>query len=745
MFKLFNIEHSANILLESIKQFTAALLQTAGLHNQTQLPQMGESGGEVIGAASQLISAMLQTIGLHSQDAVLDNFMPVLENLGAIAFIVAVLGGLASFALFGNYKKALYLVIGPTLFYWVLTTRVPATHVDICTSNACNPNSQSQLESFIQTYTNIAPQSTAQVSWFFAKWDSIVSNVVQNFSQVVVDGQNKEHLIAAARERVAPDLLVARAIDKPFVKLTSLGMAGHCAELTNIDQQRGRLKAQIDKKQKSVNRLNGSEDSSQAEKDALTDEIGILQLRLSDLDAQYNDALIGVTVENIDFPEDMQEFVTGLTPPFTAKEQVSCQDVWDYTYRAFENEADKLLTLTAEQQADQTIPWDKVRLGIIEMLQGPLQTPGGPATQQELQNAKDRLAAVILKNTLASQAHHAMTDQIHSRTPWEQKTFTATFSNVANHEARGAKMTLIHFAGSIPYIQGLLLYLLAMMFPFFALFLILPGRYSAFLVWMSLWAWVKSWDFGFAFIDFIRDILWQFINPSLNSAENQALNWNDLSSVFALINTHDPLASLNTYYTVVGILTIAIPAFTAHLCLGATNLFDAFKGTMGQQSQEFGRRTTKRSKNFEWSEVENQMARRKSEEAMKAAKAAGYNPQQMEDGTWRASTTDAAKNRHMDAEMKMARYKQHFSAENMELRQYAAMLSRRKMGYSNGASLDYISAKANGVTEKYMGRSIAGDQNAPWGSTKGSSSDHTAGFIRQGAGSTLPIAGVDGD
>ncbi|MCB0346614.1 MAG: conjugal transfer protein TraG N-terminal domain-containing protein, partial [Bdellovibrionales bacterium] len=371
--------------------------------------------------------------------------------------------------------------------------------------------------------------------------------------------------------------------------------------------------------------------------------------------------------------------------------------------------------------------------------------PNGPETPVEFQKAKDRLAALILKNTLASQAHASMTDQIHSHAPWEQKTFTATFSNVANHEARGAKMTLIHFAGSIPYVQGLLLYLLSMMFPFFALFLIMPGRYSAFFVWMALWVWVKSWDIGFAFIDVIRDILWKYTNPSLASAENQAFNWNDLSSVYALINTHDPLSGLNTYYTIVGILTIAVPAFTAHLCLGATNLFDAFKGTMGMQSQEFGRRMTKRSKNFEWSEVENYMAARKAQEAKAAAEAAGYNPQQAEDGTWRASTTDAAKNRHMDAEMKMARYKQQFSQENMELRQYAAMLSRRKMGYNNGASLDYISAKANGVTEKYMGRSMAGDTSAPWGSTKGSSSDHTAGFIRQGAGSTIPIAGTDGE
>lgn len=708
---------------------------------------MGESGGEVVGAASQLISAMLQTIGLHSQDAVLDSFTPVLEQLGAIAYIFAVLGALSSVALFGNYKKALYLAVGPTLFYWMLTSRTPATHIDICTSNACNPNSKSQLESFIQTYTNIAPQNVPQVSWFFARWDSVISNVVQNFSQVLVDGQNKQNLIAAGRERVAPDIIVARAIDKPFVELLSLGMTGHCAKLTAIDQQRGQLEGQIAAKQAMIGRLDNTEDSAEAERQALQKEITTLQSRLQALDTEYNNGLIGTSVENIDFPEDLQQFVTGLQPPFTAKPVVSCDDVAQYIYRAFSNEAEKLLNPTPEQQADTTIPWDKVYEDLVRTFGKDPSTEdwSGPVTAQDYQEAKDRLAALILKNTLGSQSHASMTNQIHSHAPWEQKTFTATFSNIANHDAHGAKMTLIHFAGSIPYVQGLLLYLLTMMFPFFTIFLIMPGRYSAFFVWMALWAWVKSWDVGFAFIDFVRDMLWKYINPSMSSVESQNFDWNNLSTVHALIGLHDPLASLNTYYTVVGILTIAVPAFTAHLCLGATSLFDAFKTTMGEQSKEFGRRTSKRSRNFEWSEVENQMALKKEQAAYEAAKRAGYNPGKMADGTWRANTTDASKNRHMDAEMKMARYQQHFSQQNMELRQYAAMLSRRKMTYSNGASLDYIAGKANSVTEKYMGASTFGSQRQPWGSTKGSSNDTTAGFIRQGAGSTLPIAGTDGD
>lgn len=38
----------------------------------------------------------------------------------------------------------------------------------------------------------------------------------------------------------------------------------------------------------------------------------------------------------------------------------------------------------------------------------------------------------------------------------------------------------------------------------------------------------------------------------------------------------------------IGLLTVSIPLLTAHLCLGATNLFDAFKNSIDQGANRFG-------------------------------------------------------------------------------------------------------------------------------------------------------------
>jgi hypothetical protein len=133
-----------------------------------------------------------------------------------------------------------------------------------------------------------------------------------------------------------------------------------------------------------------------------------------------------------------------------------------------------------------------------------------------------------------------------------------------------------------------MLYLLSIAFPFFAIFLVMPGRATSFFVWCSLWVWVKSWDIGFALVHVARDVLWHIFKHRVNMYKWD-IDWSDPMSILAVIYNNDPIMNQNTYWEITSMLTVLVPLLTAHLCLGATGVYDMFKNSIDQVANRFGR------------------------------------------------------------------------------------------------------------------------------------------------------------
>jgi len=72
----------------------------------------------------------------------------------------------------------------------------------------------------------------------------------------------------------------------------------------------------------------------------------------------------------------------------------------------------------------------------------------------------------------------------------------------------------------MPRLQGILLYFLAMGYPFCAMLVLIPGWHKILFTWASFWAWVKIWDIGFALVFVIERSMWAMIG---NSPEAQRL------------------------------------------------------------------------------------------------------------------------------------------------------------------------------------------------------------------------------
>ena len=123
------------------------------------------------------------------------------------------------------------------------------------------------------------------------------------------------------------------------------------------------------------------------------------------------------------------------------------------------------------------------------------------------------------------------------------------------HEYEG-KGTYLNMVLSIPYMQGVTLYFLAVMFPFFAFSLLLPGKHHAFLLWMGLWLWVKTWDIGIAVVMILDELLYNLMPHGPPVTDEIA---NDPAEAIKTILEVDPSYSVNTYFTILATLITAVP------------------------------------------------------------------------------------------------------------------------------------------------------------------------------------------
>ena len=574
-------------MITILQNILIQILRSSALGDLHLFAQADTGGGATgfAGSVSTLIAAAMQTAGVFAQAEILANFQPFLKNLAALCYLVSITSALITVAMFGSYRRALYLLIGPPLFLYMVTTTRQVGGTALQTGARTTPGSVEDQIKFLSKYASSKNFAEgANVSLFFVGFDNLVSSVVQGVVSVIIDTQNKEDLMVKAREQLYAFALMAQPNNPAFSKLLAMGTFGECAEVTS--KMWAVLSHRIDKTKRSVDADN-------------LDAYGM------GLKAEY-DAL--KVKPRITLDHEIIPLITN--DPQTQRQyraiKVSCEQIWQFTADEARRFAKTQLTHEAylgTPQDDGTIPWPQVEQSVSEAI-----GQGLPA--------QDVLAAYIIKNAMAKTTHAGMTQGVFNHVPFNAERRAGIYEEVNEVSRYGGFLRIQYFAKAIPYIQGILLYLLAASFPFFAIFLVMPSRANTFLIWASLWVWVKSWDIGFALLSVARKIMWMFVSAGSNKyaagsvakpgQEGSAIDWTRPETIFALIADNDPLANQNTYFTIIGLLTAAVPFFTAHCCLGATGLWDVFSMNISQRSEYYGgRRNRQRARVDKASRVEN--------------------------------------------------------------------------------------------------------------------------------------------
>ncbi len=567
----------AEALLGSVSQ----LFGQAGVLDFAAQADAG-NGNQYRGAVGNAVAAYLQTKGMIDQAKILADFGDTLESIAALFWLFSAALALGAFAVFGSYRQGLYFLIGPPLFFYMITATVPTTGTELRFGKHVVPlakGEQSELLQYIRAI-NADTGETRNVSLFFGLWDSIVSEAVHEVVALLVNTDNKDHLRFVARERMLNFVLHSSPDHQGFIRMIGAVHYGECAHLMPAQQR-----SHVLKKAPPVRHSNfeGAQTADTKFKDQWV-QPGM------PLDTESKSFLLAFKKAGVEGFADV---------PFddvTEQYSPSCEDIWGFIKSASRHMAERQMTKEAFfglfRGDTSEIPWDAVVDDIKEYFANFL--TGGRSADAK---ARDMLGAYIYKNALERTSVAALTSQAFSRTPFNASEFEDVNGVLAKTEAHGGFMQLKYFAQAVPYIQGFLLYLLGIAFPFFAIFLVIPSRAMSFFAWMGMWAWVKSWDVGFAAVHAARDVLWYMLRGRVN-VHGEDLNWDDPMSVISVIYNNDPFYGENTYWLIVSMMTISIPFITAHAFLGATGLFGMFSGTIDQTSGRFARVERERSRRF---------------------------------------------------------------------------------------------------------------------------------------------------
>jgi hypothetical protein len=77
---------------------------------------------------------------------------------------------------------------------------------------------------------------------------------------------------------------------------------------------------------------------------------------------------------------------------------------------------------------------------------------------------------------------------------------------------------LYNAAVMMPYIQGILAFLLIAGYPLATMLVILPSHYKGFFTWVAFFAWIKLWDAGFAVVQVVERSVWAMLGGNSNMA-----------------------------------------------------------------------------------------------------------------------------------------------------------------------------------------------------------------------------------
>ncbi|MCB9030754.1 MAG: hypothetical protein H6619_06850 [Deltaproteobacteria bacterium] len=447
------------------------------------------------GSVSTLVGATMQLSGEHTQahllDAMLNN--PI-GNLAIFIFLIGAIGFFISVAVFGDYKTGLWLIMGPAI--WHITT---FTRVDEVNVNWQYAGTVIQERDWLYQFSDNSAAVTTGGSdqgpaTLYVMWDAVVSSTVQNLtgllSSIVQDPATRLFAKANIQEGMLSSFIQSPQIREamriamgpqctPMMQITKLQEPEAWTD-TDITELEGALK----------NRMVGDVPETVVRK-------------LCEHNMVYAQWSVGIMTPYEDIPVDLCRTdawgaITNLS--WGASDSTNCYEFSVSVWRALEVEAELrnqaiCKAAGADDECKSALGRDLLPQWSLQML------ASDPSSLRKL------VGSYMVRNEMDTLNYLNVTQGNSANTETAKEAEGIASAIVGFMEKETAQSQAVFFAQAVPYIQGTLLYLLAIAYPFVCIVTLLPGFHSALFTWAGAWAWVKSWDIMFHVVSLLSAIM----------------------------------------------------------------------------------------------------------------------------------------------------------------------------------------------------------------------------------------------
>ena len=552
---------------------------------------------DYLGSSGTLVSTALESIGYHYQSHLLDSLGTVLFGPVAVGlFVLYSIILLARFALTGKAKMVVWALVGPALFAGMLFNRTETK--GSAWVFGTQPKFQAQVDYEVSNYLPASEPKTAKVSSFFANYTRMISSIVSSFVGIIQSTRpdiDEKFLIRAELATMVRSTTIEDAGLRLLLHDTFLRGCGDFIDLGQAVTDRSIPELVRREKAAEFSKMEAKE---VALSDLPKDYVASLLARYTELSSYAYTGTTQSLAKWIDsgdrvipsaIPEDNAELFASRKADAirdietNRKNILTCGQVWNFVYIGLYQTA-SLVQMEAVDRAP-GIEENQLTRDLLEMRAA--ETPNGePLSAADkanhlhylirvissyiLRNERNRPSGAAFMNSYSNKGFEFQTLKV----PTESDLSTLERMRLKKQEWSN-KTNIIATAVNLPYYQGLAIYFLEILFPFFAILLIIPGRQSGFLFWCLLWIWIKSWDIGFAVVMVLDDILysiftyWGHGKVAGSYGESASGMSPDLTDTLFALHNLDPTFQLSTYYSLIGAALGSVPILSSYLILGS--------------------------------------------------------------------------------------------------------------------------------------------------------------------------------
>lgn len=511
-----------------------------------------------IGSVGHLVGASLETAGHYLQAMLLDS----ISSGRGIAFAVGlfVLGAVSSIFTFVTQGRAnfiLVFLIGPAVYFSLTLPR--AESIGATWRFGLREYSREKVAISTQEFSNSPttvsrsprdqppPERPAKVSWFFSQYNRITSEIAQSIISVIELISDKGDISFLVKTDRYNALFAPKVRDQGAQYLISGIILPYCASYFSLSREYYAP--------------------------------GVSDLRRSDIEEALklrgDVPVITTSGQSHVFRwlEERDLLRSDLLKTNERPKSLSCLQLWHIGIDYLKRESVQLITDLSTSNVPEGTTAEEIREQLASKFESTLNNRSGVISRmsddQRLVFMINEVAVRMFMNEMRSTSPGLLDVNFGEDIPIEQGGSYTTSVQATRDIRRMFKTDEYEEKGdflmamlALPYLQGSVLFFLAMTFPLFALACLLPGHHTAIFTWMGLWLWIKLWDVGFAVVMLIDNILYQLLphGPKMD-AQTIDTPWDGIKAALEV----DPSYSTYTYYHILAVCLAAVPVLTGFL------------------------------------------------------------------------------------------------------------------------------------------------------------------------------------